>query len=352
MLDPDTLGDARRFLEICNACRYCEGFCAVFPAMERRRAFSDGELMHLANLCHDCRGCYYACQYAPPHPFAINLPPVFARLRAQTWQTCAWPSPRLAGGGAGVIVLAVLACLLLVAGLSGSAMLGGADSRPGAFYRVLPLSVMLWLGGLSFLLALLGLAGGAVRYWRRAGGGKFAWPAVKDALADILTLRNLGRPHGCNDTDDAFSHRRRWFHHGLFYGMASCFAATTVATIAEHGLGWQPPYPLYSLPVILGSLGGVAMLVGAGGLFWIRVSADQIPAERSHLPASAAMLALLALVAASGLLLLGLRDTAAMGVLLVIHLGLVLALFLAFPYTRLVHGLYRAAALLRDTMER
>ena len=26
-----------RVMQICNACRYCEGFCAVFPAMERRR---------------------------------------------------------------------------------------------------------------------------------------------------------------------------------------------------------------------------------------------------------------------------------------------------------------------------
>ena len=41
-------------MEICNACRYCEGFCPVFPAMEQRRAFSDGDLGYLANLCHNC----------------------------------------------------------------------------------------------------------------------------------------------------------------------------------------------------------------------------------------------------------------------------------------------------------
>ena len=26
-------------MTICNACRYCEGFCDVFPAMERRLEF-------------------------------------------------------------------------------------------------------------------------------------------------------------------------------------------------------------------------------------------------------------------------------------------------------------------------
>ena len=42
------LGEARRMLEICNACRYCEGVCPVFPAMELHRSFSDGDLGHLA----------------------------------------------------------------------------------------------------------------------------------------------------------------------------------------------------------------------------------------------------------------------------------------------------------------
>ena len=78
----DTLAEARRTMEICNACRYCEGFCPVFPAMELRRAFSDGDLGYLANLCHNCKGCWHACQYAPPHEWGLNLPRAFADLRA------------------------------------------------------------------------------------------------------------------------------------------------------------------------------------------------------------------------------------------------------------------------------
>src|SRR3982751_5955294 len=37
--------EAQRVLAICNACRYCEGYCAVFPALERRLAF-DGQAVH------------------------------------------------------------------------------------------------------------------------------------------------------------------------------------------------------------------------------------------------------------------------------------------------------------------
>ncbi len=37
----DLLAEAERQMTICNSCRYCEGFCAVFPAMETTRAVAD-----------------------------------------------------------------------------------------------------------------------------------------------------------------------------------------------------------------------------------------------------------------------------------------------------------------------
>ena len=53
---PHAEGD--RIMQICNACRYCEGFCAVFPAMARRLTFSETDISYLANLCHNCGACY------------------------------------------------------------------------------------------------------------------------------------------------------------------------------------------------------------------------------------------------------------------------------------------------------
>ena len=87
----ELIQEARRQLEICNACRYCEGYCSVFPAVHSRRAFDDVTVTHLANLCHNCRGCYYACQYTEPHEFAINLPAALANVRQQSWQDYTWP---------------------------------------------------------------------------------------------------------------------------------------------------------------------------------------------------------------------------------------------------------------------
>ena len=85
------LAEADRLMTVCNSCRYCEGLCAVFPAMEMRRSFADGDLDYLANLCHGCGACYVDCQFAPPHAFDVNVPKVLAEVRGDSYQAYAWP---------------------------------------------------------------------------------------------------------------------------------------------------------------------------------------------------------------------------------------------------------------------
>jgi citrate/tricarballylate utilization protein len=83
--------EVARIMQICNACRYCEGFCAVFPAMTRRLEFTAADTHYLANLCHNCGACLHACQYAPPNPFGVNVPQSLAQVRVTTYQQFAWP---------------------------------------------------------------------------------------------------------------------------------------------------------------------------------------------------------------------------------------------------------------------
>jgi citrate/tricarballylate utilization protein len=347
---------SRRFAEICNACRYCEGYCAVFPAIELRRQFTSGDLRYLANLCHDCRGCYYSCQYAPPHEFALNLPKAFADLRLETYERYAWPRP-LAGllrrNGLAASVLALL-CAVLFVWLARPSAPAAAQQSAGAFYAVIPEGVMIAITGAAFVFAVLALAIGAIRFWRDTNSpSALDAPSLLAALSDVFTLRNLGGGgDGCNNKDETFSQSRRYFHHALFYGFLFCFASTCTAAIYEHVFGWVSPYPLFSVPVLLGTVGGIAMLIGIAGLVQIKLTADSAPTSKLLLDIDYSFLVLLFVAAATGLLLLALRSTAAMGALLAIHLGVIVSLFLMLPYCKFVHGIYRAAALLRYAAER
>ena len=346
----DPLADARRAMEVCNACRYCEAFCAVFPAMERQRSFTDADLATLAHLCHGCRGCFYACQYAPPHPFAINVPRSFAAVRLDTYANHAWPKPfaaLLRANGPGMAVamgLGVGLVVFLAAALLGSARLFAVHG--GAFYEVSPRPAMVWPAVVALGFSVLAIAIGVRGFWREAGAPPRQPGALASAILQALTLRHLGGGgHGCNDRDEAFSTARRRLHHAMFYGFALCLAATCAAAILDR-LGHPAPYAVWTPPVLLGSVGGLLMLTGAAGLFWLKLTGDQAPTARQLVGPDLAMLALLSLVPLSGLLLLALRGTGAMGVLLAIHLGFVFALFIMLPYSRLVHGAYRFAALL------
>jgi citrate/tricarballylate utilization protein len=357
----EAVGEARRVMEICNACRYCEGFCAVFPAMTLKREFSNGDLSYLANLCHGCRGCYYACQYAPPHEWGVNVPATFALVRSESYVDYAWPAPFAALFRRNGVVVSLLlafgiALVLLLAMLTNSVqnLTAARPAEPGSFYAVIPLWAMQVVGIASFGYALLALAMGAANFWRDAGARTTTGSdSLLLALKDVLTLRNLGGGgDGCNDNSERFSMTRRWLHHALFYGFLLCFAATCVGFVYHALLGWQAPYKLFSAPVVLGTVGGVLLLVGAVGMFAMRLMGDPAVSPRELLGAEVALLVQLSLAALTGLVLLALRSTGGMGVALAVHLGVILALFITLPYSRMVHGVYRTAALVRRAAER
>jgi citrate/tricarballylate utilization protein len=60
---------------------------------------------------------------------------------------------------------------------------------------------------------------------------------------------------------------------------------------------------------------------------------------------------LLFLTSLTGILLLAFRETAAMGTLLIVHLGTVAGLFITAPYGKFAHVVYRYAALVRYAIE-
>jgi len=361
--DNDLLQEGKRVMQICNACRYCEGFCAVFPAMERRLDFTSGDLKYLANLCHDCRECYYSCQYAPPHEFGVNVPRVFAGLRQQTYREYAWPMPLVRlfqDSGRALFISALLIPVLFIIAtlviLGPEATFTAYTDAEGSFYQIIPHSVMAWSFSLVSVFVVIALAAGWRRFREETDDGNDNSGEqldIRSAIGDALSLRYLGGSgDGCAYPDERASTLRRRYHHFTFYGFMLCFAATSVATVYHYIFGWIAPYPFFSLPVLLGTVGGIGLLIGPAGLIYLKQIRDPEPAESLQTKMDISFLLLLFMTSLTGLLLMIFRETVAMGILLVVHLGLVMGLYLTIPYGKFVHGIYRFGALMRSAKEK
>lgn len=356
---PET--EVARQLQICNACRYCEGFCAMFPAMTRRLEFGKADIHYLANLCHNCGACLHACQYAPPHEFAVNVPQAMAQVRGQTYADYAWP-PALGAlykrnGLTLALALAAGLTLFLLLALQVNGTLWSSPSG-GNFYDLFPHNLLVSLFAPVFLFATLALGLGVRRFWQNitpaTSGAALSAPATAEATHDVLRLKYLdgGHGEGCNNEDDAFTLSRRRAHHLTFYGFLLCFAATSVATVYHYALGWSAPYDLPSLPKVLGAIGGVSLLLGTAGLFKLHVQRHPLHGDAAQKPMDLGFIALLFFTSASGLALWLGRGSAALPALLAMHLGVVMALFATLPYGKFAHGIFRTAALLRYAVEK
>ena len=343
-----TIAEARRQIEICNACRYCEGYCAVFPAINRERVFADGDIMQLAHLCHNCRGCYYSCQYIPPHEFAVNIPRILAETRAEDWTRLAWPA-----GFAGLFQrqgLAIAALLVLSLALLLAAVQGLRPETGEGFYAYLSHNAMVAIFAPAFGLPLFAIGISLRKYWLSVGGDWIRWPHVQAALLDAGRLKNLsgGQGQGCNyEEGDRYTDIRRWMHQAVLYGFLLCFAATSSGTLL-HYAGYHAPYGLLSVPKLFGIPGGILLTVGGSGLAWLKTRADRDLAAPNYWGGEMAFVLLLTGTGLTGLILYAATGTAAVPALLALHLGTVLAFFLLMPYSKMIHGFYRVAALIRD----
>ena len=112
-----------------------------------------------------------------------------------------------------------------------------------------------------------------------------------------------------------------------------------------------PPYALGSAPVIFGTVGGVALVLGTCGLIWFKLQSDPDPAGAGAPGMDYVFLISLGMVALTGMFTLVWRETSAMGSLLVVHLAFIAALFLTAPYGKFVHAVYRSLALIRYEAE-
>jgi citrate/tricarballylate utilization protein len=353
----DVFAEAGRQLAVCNACRYCAGYCPVWPELELRPAPSDADLTYLANLCHDCQDCFTACMYTTPHEFALNPPQAFAGLREDTYRRYLWPRRApgwLAGwrgAAAGFAAAALLIALLSYAATGRVLALG---SRSGSPYQLLPYPLLLAVLAVPSLTSMALLAVAAARYWRDIHGPLAAlarlrpWPA---ALSQAIRLRHLrGGGAGCDYPADEPSPARRRSHLLLVAGFGLCILSTVSAAVEQDLIGIVPPYPYLSVPVTSGTVGGLAMLAGGTWLLALKAASDPGRSTPGMRQADYGFLWALLILAASGLLTLALRGTAASGPVFGAHLAAVVVAFAIAPYTKFVHWIYRLLAIYKHNL--
>jgi len=354
------VSEASRQLTICNSCRYCEGLCAVYPALERRKLLDAGDVSQLANLCHDCRACYSACMYTDPHEFALNLPVVLSEVRVRDYRRYVWPwrEPRMFTGWTGVFSGAVLATLLIFAvavanvGFSGLVTAHPAAQSP---YVLIPYPALLVLFLLPGLFSVVVLAMAGRRFWKETGGAEYSvtrrsvWRAIRYA-SELRYLRGGGSECYYPD-DDVPSRTRRTLHGLVAYGFGVCIISTISAGVMQDVLGQPPPYPILSAPVISGTIGGIGLVTGSAGLLLLKARSSQVTSFAEMTVKDYGLLVALTFLGLSGLATLLVRDTPAFGIVLLVHLSAVMLSFASAPYSKFSHLIYRFLALVRDNLE-
>jgi citrate/tricarballylate utilization protein len=255
-----------------------------------------------------------------------------------------------------IAAVSVAAFIFGFAAVNDRQVLMGVHTGPGAFYALMPHNAMVALFGAAFLYAIVALVMGVRAFWRDIGEpvGMLADPgSLWQAIRDAGQLRYLdGGGVGCVNEDERPSDRRKIYHHLTFYGFLLCFASTSVATLYHYLLAREAPYAWWDLPVVLGTLGGIGLLIGPAGLLLERSKRDPALVDEKRSGMDVAFIAMLFLTGITGMALLLWRDTPAMGPLLALHLGAVFSLFITMPYGKFVHGIYRFVALVRYARER
>lgn len=352
--------DAKRQLTICNACRYCEGLCPVFPALERRALISDGDLTQLANLCHDCRACLDACMYSPPHEYDLDLPTALTAARLADYRRYVWPVevPGIFRGRSGLLIGAAISVVIVVslavlhAGWSGLTRATGSGASP---YQLIPSGTLLALMLIATAYGAVVFAWAARSFWvaTESGTTRIGWRAISSAVWQAATLAHMrGGGADCYYTEtDQPSPQRRRLHHMVSYGFGLCFVSTASAAVIQHLAGRQPPYPWLSVPVLSGTVGGVAMVVGCGGLVVLKMRGRSASVLPEMTVKDYGLLSALMFLAGTGVMVLLTRETHVYGLVLIIHLAAVMECLAMAPYSKFVHVVFRFLSLVRDNAE-
>lgn len=339
----------------CYQCATCSSVCALstpgspFPRKQMLLA-QWGLVDRLTGdpaiwLCHQCTDCSERC------PREARPGDVLQGLRSKVIEALAFPG--FIGGLVGkarvtwpvlLLVPWLFWALLWAAGVIG---LPEGETHLQAYEDFVP-------HGLLYLVyfpvagwVILAAAVGGLRLWRRMGEGARREGSFVSALVAVVTDILAHKSFGSCETVQT----RRWGHFLLFWGFVGAAVTSGLLVLAIYVLGAEMPLPQAHPFKILGNLSAVALVLGGVMLF-----ASRFGSHRQIIKSSAFdifFLSMVALVIVTGIAIEGARyvlPAAGAAALYTVHLGVVLTLFLTFPYSKFAHMLYRTLALVHQRM--
>jgi citrate/tricarballylate utilization protein len=263
--------EVARQMQICNACRYCEGFCAVFPAMTRRLEFGKADMHFPGQPVPQLRRLPARLPVRAAARVCGQRAAGHGAVRGQTYADYAWP-PAL---GALYQRNGLTLALALAAGLAlflvlAAAPPGSCGGRPWAATSTPSSRTTCWWAVRA-----------GVRF-RGAGAGHGRAPLLARRVpppAAPLAGRRRGRGHarraalkyldgghgdGCHNEDDAYTLRAGAFTTSR--STASCCALPPPAWPRCTTTPWAGWRPTTAQPAqAAGRVGGISLLAGTAG---------------------------------------------------------------------------------------
>jgi len=348
----DIYEEARRLLMICNACRYCEGICPVWTAIEFRTDFKETDIDYMAFLCHDCRTCYYVCPYSPPHELNLNPPKIFSAIRFIDYTKY---SPRFFKRIYEKPIISTIILQIIGIALAFTVAfynLGFDLNRffvVSRFYYVFPHD-QIYIGGLILAIYIaLTLLYQSTMFVRGIGIKELSDLFLSSfllALKDVVFhtwFRDGILSCGYRNEDYYMFKKLFWvFHVMIMYGALLLILATITAAVYKNVFGIFSPYPFYSIPVLLGVTGGILALLGLLIVVYSYKGSEEVELRaREEKSLNLAFSISILLPVITGLLTLISRSTNFMSMIYIVHLGTVIGFFLYIPFSKFNHTIFR-----------
>ena len=331
--------EAIRQMSICNACRYCEGYCAVWDAIEFKAVLNKGYISHLANLCHDCRDCFYACPYnAPDHEFKLNIPRVLGQVRVETYYANIRPKFMKFSLERPILFTSLSAFIAVILVMVYSSLLFGLNKISTLpMTTIIPVSLFKPATMALYLYTLVIWSWEALSYWSEINEGKrFTASGIMKGVYDAFFHRNfLGGGTGCKVPWENNKYFRLTAHSLVFFGFI----------VALISISFYPN--IFGYVGIVYFLGSLAISIGTVALIYIHIAEDRGSRSQKQSSLDYAFTVLLFFAGITGVLIPISTGTDWFNWNFLIHDALITVVFLIAPFSKFIHPVFRLISLIK-----